>query len=111
MSSLVHFLFSFLGLVSTSITAGKAPEDCSTFFYDTIIHVWPVEKQETLWGRVPHSQFPEMRENTCHAGLRGKAWKVVAGRQCCDGGQRRAGDGAGTGEPWSELLLWFLEGE
>jgi hypothetical protein len=72
MSSLLHFLFSFLGLVSISITAGKALEDCSTLFYVTISHVWPVEKQERLWGRVSHSQFPEMRESTCHAGIGGK---------------------------------------
>jgi hypothetical protein len=49
-----------------------------------------------------------MRESTCHAGIGGKTWKGVARRQRCGGG---GWGGAGTREPWSELLLRFLQGD
>lgn len=98
---LVHLLLTFLllspfqGLIlSSSVSSGKALEGCCAFLYDMISHVWPVEKEKRLSGPVLHSQFPEMRGNTCHAGLRGQARR------------RQDAEQAGlTGGPWLGLLL------
>lgn len=98
---LVYFFLRFLLLspfqglfLSSSVGSGKALEGCCAFLYDMISHVWPVEKQKRLRGPVLHSQFPEMRGNTCHAGLRGQAW------------HRQDAEQAGlTGGPWLGLLL------